>query len=73
MHATLIYDVTLILDPVHAKGAFLQVGTQFVLWKDLKDLLNVFKVFFLTLAEDEDVVKINNHEWDGEEMQDIIH
>jgi len=61
MHTTLIYDVTQILDLAHAKGAFIQVGTQFVLPKCLKDLLNVLQVFFPTLAEDEDVIQINNH------------
>ena len=66
MHATLIYDVTQVLDLAHAKRAFLQVGTQFVLSKGLKDLSNVLQVFFPTLAEDEDVIQINHHEWVGE-------
>jgi len=62
MHATLIYDVTQIMDLAHAKGAFLQVGTQFVLPKVLKDLSDVLQVLLTTLVEDEDVVQINNHE-----------
>lgn len=50
MHAMFIYDVTQVLDLVHDKGAFLQVGTQFVFLKGLKDLLNVLQVFFPTLV-----------------------
>jgi len=61
MHATLMYDVTQIFELVHAKGAFLQVGTQFVLPKSLKDLLNVVQVFFQNLAKDEEVAQIKNH------------
>jgi len=62
MHTMLIYDVTQVLDLAHAKGAFRQVGTQFVLLKGLKDLPNVLEVFFPTLVEDEDVIQINHHE-----------
>ena len=46
------------MDLTHAKGAFFQVGTHFVLPKGLKDLSNVLQVFFPTLVEDEDVVEI---------------
>jgi len=61
MHTTLIYDVTQIFTLAHAKGVFIQVGTQFVLPKCLKDLSDMLKVFFPTLAEDENVIEINNH------------
>ena len=56
MRTTLIYDVTHILDLAYNKYEFIQVGTQFVLPKGLKDLLNVLQVFLPTLAEDEDVI-----------------
>ena len=73
MHAMLIYDVTQILDLAHAKGAFLQIGTQFVLSKGLKDLPNILQLFIRTLAEDEDVIQINHHERVGEGPQAVIH
>lgn len=65
MHAMLIYDVTQVLDLAHAKGAFLHDGTQFLFPNGLKDMSNLLQVFFPTLAEVEDVIQTNHHEWVG--------
>ena len=73
MHTFLINDVTQILDLSHAKGVFLQVGTQFVPLQGLKYLPNVLQVLFQTLVEDEDVVQIYNHKQVGKGLQDIIN
>lgn len=73
MHVMLVYDVTQILDLAHAKAAFLQVGTQFVQPKGLKDSLNVLQVFHQTFFEDQYVFQINNHEWVCEAPNYVIH
>ena len=73
MHAFLIYDVTQILYLAHVKGAFLQVGTQFVLLRGLKEFLNVLQVLLPTLNEGEDFIQIKNHERVGEGLQYVIH
>ena len=73
MHATLIYDVTQILNLTHAKCSFIQFGTQFVLQQGLKELLTVLQVLFPILVEDEYVIQIKNHQWVGEGLQDFIH
>ena len=56
MYNLLINDVPQILNLGQAKGAFLQVSTQLVLSKGLKDLPNMVEVLFPTLAEDQDVI-----------------
>jgi len=61
------------LDSAHAKGAFLQVGTHFLLPKGLKDLLNVLQVLFPTLSEDENVVQINDDKRFGKGPENVIH
>jgi len=56
MKTPLINDVPHILNLGHAKSAFLQIGTQLVLAKGLKDPLNMVEVMFPTLVEDQDVI-----------------
>ena len=56
MHTFLINAVAHLFDMSNAKCEFLQVGTYFVLPQGLKDLSNVLKVFFPTLAKDGDAI-----------------
>lgn len=56
MYALIINDVPQILNLGQAKGAFLQVSTQLVLLKGLKDLSNMVEVLFPTLTEDQYVI-----------------
>lgn len=73
MHTFLINNVTHILDLAHAKGAFSQVSTQRVLSQSVKNLSNILQVLFSSLVEDEDIIKIYNHQYVGERPQDVIH
>jgi len=56
MNTLLINYVPQILNLGHTKSAFLQIGTQLVLSKGLKDLSNMVEVLFPTLVEDQDVI-----------------
>ena len=56
MYTLIINDVPQILNLGQAKGTFLQVSTQLVLSKGLKDLLNMVEVMFPNLVEDQDVI-----------------
>jgi hypothetical protein len=45
MYAMLINDVAQVMDPVHAEGAFFQVGVYLVLPQGVQNLLNMLQVF----------------------------
>ena len=51
---------------VHAKGAFLQVGVEFVLSQGVHNLLNMLQVFRPSLVVDEDVIQIHHYKIIGE-------
>jgi hypothetical protein len=73
MYPMLINNVAQVLDPVHAKRAFFQVGIQLVLSQSAQNLLNMSHVLFPRSAEDEDVIQIYHHKGVGEGSQYIIH
>ena len=50
MYAMLINDVAQVMDPVHAEGAFFQVGVYLVMSQGVQNLLNMLQVFGLSLV-----------------------
>jgi hypothetical protein len=73
MYPMLINNVSQVLDPVHSKIAFFQVGIKLVLLQSAQNLLNMPHVLLPHFAEDEDVIQIYYHKGFGEESQYIIH
>jgi hypothetical protein len=70
MYPMLINNVAQLLDLVHAKRAFLQVGINLVLQQSAQNLLHVRLPHFF---EDEDVIQIYYRKGVGEGSQYIIH
>ena len=73
MYPILINNVAQVLDHVHAKRSFFQVGIKLVLRQSAQNLLNMPHVLLPHSAEDEDVIQIYHHKGVGEESQYIIH
>jgi hypothetical protein len=73
MYPMLIKNVAQVLDPIHAKRTFFQVGIELVLSKSAQNLLNMLHVLLPHSYEDEDVIQIYYHKGVGEGSQYIIH
>jgi hypothetical protein len=73
MYPMLINNVSLVLDTVHAKITFFQVGINLVLSQSAKNLLNMPHVLLPRSTEYEDVIQIYYHKGVGEGSQYIIH
>jgi hypothetical protein len=44
------------MKPIHAEGAFFQVGIELVLLQGVQNLLNMLQVLFPSLAVNDDVI-----------------
>jgi hypothetical protein len=66
MYPMLINNVAQVLDHVHAKGSFFQVGIYLVLPQSVQNLLNTPHVLLPSSVEDEDVIQIYHHKRVGE-------
>jgi hypothetical protein len=66
MYPILINNVAQVLDPVHAKRAFFEVGIKLVLPHSAQNLLNMSHVLLSCSVEDEDVIQIYYHKRVGE-------
>jgi hypothetical protein len=73
MYPILINNVAQVLDPVHTKRAFFQVGIKLVLPQSAQNLLNMPHVILPHSAEDEYVIQIYYHKGVGEGYQYIVH
>jgi hypothetical protein len=73
MYPMLINNVSQVLDHVHAKRVFFQVGKKFVLLQSALNLLNMLHVLLPHSVEDEDFIQIYYHKGVGEESQYIVH
>jgi hypothetical protein len=73
MYPMHINNVSQVLDLVHAKRSFFQVGINLVLLQSAQNLLNMLHVLLPHPAEDEDVIQIYYHKGVGEGSQYIIH
>jgi hypothetical protein len=73
MYPMCINNVAQVLDLVHAKRAFFQVGINLVLPHSAKKLLNVLHVILPRSSKDEDVIQIYYHKGVGEYSKYIIH
>jgi hypothetical protein len=73
MYPILINNVAQVLDPVHSKRSFFQVGINLVLSQSAQNLLNILHVLLPHSAKDEDVIQIYYHKGFGEGSQYIIH
>jgi hypothetical protein len=73
MYPMLINNVAQILDPVHAKREFFQVGIKLVLQQSAQNLLNMLHVLLPRSSKDEDVIQIYYHKGVGEGLQYIDH
>ena len=73
MYAMLINDVAQVMDPVHAEGAFFQVGIQLMFPQGVHNLLNMLQVFGPSLAVNENVIQTHNYKIIGEWSHDIVH
>jgi hypothetical protein len=73
MYPVLINNLSQVLDHVHAKRAFFQVGIQLVLSQSAQNLLNMPHVLFPRSDEDKDVIQIYHHKGVGEGSKYIIH
>jgi hypothetical protein len=73
MYAMLINNVSQVLDPIHAKRSFFQVGIKLVLLQSAQNLLNMPHVLLPRSAEYEDVIQIYYHKGVGGGSQYIIH
>jgi hypothetical protein len=69
----LINNVAQVLDLVHAKIAFFQVGINLVLLQSAQNLLNMLHVLLSHSVEDEDVIQIYYHKGVGKGFQYIVH
>jgi hypothetical protein len=69
MYPMLINNVAQLLDLVHAKIAFFQVGIKLVLPQSSQNLLNMTHVLLPHFTEDEDVIQIYYHKGFGEGSQ----
>jgi hypothetical protein len=58
MYPMLINNVAQLLDPIHAKRSFFQVGIKLVLRQSDQNLLNMPYMLLPRSAEDEDVIQI---------------
>jgi hypothetical protein len=73
MYPILINNVAQVLDPVHAKIAFFQVGIKLVLPQSAQNLLNMLHVLLPCSVEYEDFIQIYYQNGVGEGSQYIIH
>jgi hypothetical protein len=73
MYPMLINNVAQVLDHVHAKGSFFQVGISLVLLQSAQNLLNMMHVLLPSYVEDEDVIQIYHYKIFGEGSQYIIN
>jgi hypothetical protein len=73
MYPMIIKNVSQVLDPIHAKRAFFQVGIKLVLSYNAQNLLNMMHVLPPHSTEDEDVIKIYDQKGVGEGSQYIVH
>jgi hypothetical protein len=73
MYPMLINNVAQLLDPVHSKREFLQVGIKLLLPQSAQNLLNMLHVLLPRSTEDEDVIQIYYHKGVGEGSQYILH
>jgi hypothetical protein len=73
MYPMLISNVAHVLDPVHAKREFFQVGIKLMLLQSAQNLLNMSHVALLCSIEDEDVIQIYYQIGVGEGSQYIVH
>jgi hypothetical protein len=69
----LINDVAQVMDLVHAKRAFFQVGVYLVLSQGVQNLLNMLQVFDQSLDVNENVIQIHHYKSIGEWSHDIFH
>jgi hypothetical protein len=65
MYPMPINNVAQVLDLVHDKRSFFQVGIQLVLPQSAQNLLNMSHVLFPHSVEDEDVIQINHNKGVG--------
>jgi hypothetical protein len=73
MYPMLINNVAQVLDLVHSKRSFFQVGINLVLLQSAQNLLNMLHVILPHSVEDEDVIQIYYHKGVREGSQYIIH
>jgi hypothetical protein len=73
MYPMLIKNVGQVLDHVHSKRSFFQVGINLVLPQSAQNLMNMPHVLLPRSAEDEDVIQIYYHKGVGEGSQYIFH
>jgi hypothetical protein len=73
MYPMIINNVAQLLDYVHAKREFFQVGINLLLSQSAQNLLNMTHVILPHFVEDEDVIQIYYHKGVGEGSQYIIH
>jgi hypothetical protein len=66
MYAMLINDVAQVMDPIHAKGSFFQVGVYLVLLQGVQNLMNMLQVFCPSLVVNEYVIQIHHYKSIGE-------
>jgi hypothetical protein len=72
MYAMLINNVSQVLDLVHSKREFFQVGVKFVMPQSAQNLLNMPHVILPCSVEDEDVIQIYYQKGVDEGSQYII-
>jgi hypothetical protein len=73
MYPILINNVSKVLDLVHAKRSFFQVGINRMFPQSVQNLLNMSHVLLPHSAKDVDVIQIYYHKGVGEGSQYIIH
>jgi hypothetical protein len=73
MYPMIISNVAQMLDLVHAKRVFFQVGIKLVLSQSAQNLLNMLHVLLPHFIEDEDVIQIYYQKGVGEWSQYIVH
>jgi hypothetical protein len=74
MYTMLINNVTWVMQPILAEGAFFQFGIYLVLCRRVcKNLVNMMQVFFPSLVVNENFIHIHHYKFIGEWSQDIIH
>ena len=65
MYPMLINNVAQVLDHVHAKRSFFQVGIYLVLSQSAQNMLNMSHVLLKFYVEDEDLIQIYLHKGVG--------
>jgi len=69
MYPMFINNLSQVLDPVHSKISFFQVGIKLVLLQSAQNLLNMPHVLLPCSTKDEDVIQIHYHKGVGEGSQ----